>query len=333
MSKSSTSFKLTTGAGTVALMGTAICFGLVPLFARELQAAGVDSSVIALSRYLLSALVLLPFLPLQSGKRRAALLMGGAGMAMGIAWIGYLESLESVPVGTAGVVYMSYPMFTLLFAWLLAKQCAGKRGFASALLILLGAVVAYTSGDFDVGAQWALLLTIPAPLTFGLAIAILCTCTYCLTPTERMACAMLGAAIGLAPLALSNGDLSGGALSSPDVWILLGGMALMTALIPQYVYSFAAPRVGPSRAAAAGSVELPTMMAVGLIAFGEPVGEMDLLAAFLVMVAVGIAPAISSPQEHSGTGNPSTPSPSVKASSAQPSSSVRDGTRAAIRTP
>jgi drug/metabolite transporter (DMT)-like permease len=286
-------FELTGSVGTAALICTAVCFGLVPLFARELQAAGVGSPVIALSRYMLSAVVLLPFLPRGKAKRRAACLLSGAGMGMGVAMIGYVEALKTVPVGTAGVIYMSYPVFVLLFAWLLTRQRTGKRAIASAALILMAAVVAYASGEFTVEAQWALMLALPAPITFGLAIAVLCTCTHGLSPIERMACAMLGAAVGLAPIALISDSSASVTLWSTEVWLLLGGMALVTALIPQYVYSVAAPGVGPARAAAAGAAELPTMMVVGWLAFGEVVGDMDLLAAVLVMVAVGIAPAIA----------------------------------------
>ena len=194
-------------SATVAIALTAVCFGVVPLFARELQAAGVDTTIIALSRYVLSALILLPWLPKAPGKRAAALLMTGAGLAMGVSWIGYLESLKSVPVGTAGIVYMSYPMFTLLFAWLLANQRPGARAVASAFLIMAGASIAYVSGDFGLEARWALLLALPAPMTFGFAIAVLCTRTHGLSATERMACAMLGAAMGLAPLAFLSGEI------------------------------------------------------------------------------------------------------------------------------
>src|SRR6056297_2483849 len=98
-----------TSVATLAVALTAVLFGLVPLFARELQAEGVGAASIALSRYVLSAAVLLPFLPLQRAKRSEGLLIGGAGMAMGLGWICYLQAIETAPIAAAGVIYMSYP--------------------------------------------------------------------------------------------------------------------------------------------------------------------------------------------------------------------------------
>ena len=207
---------------------------------------------------------------------------------------------------------MSYPMFTLAFAWLLVRQWAGRRALISVLLILCAAMLTYVSGEFGLEAQWALVLALPAPVAFGFAIAVLCTCTHNLTPTERMACAMLGAALGLMPLALLSGELAHASLFAVDVWLLLAAMALMTALVPQYVYSYAAPSVGAARAAAAGSTELPTMMMVGWLAFGEAIDGMDVIAALIVVAAVAIAPALTSAQAEAGpSGRILAPEPST----------------------
>ena len=146
---------------------TSVCFGLVPLFARELQALGVGPASIALYRYLFTALVLLPFLPLARGKRRAAITMGFAGLCMGLGWIGYLEAIETAPVAAAGVVYMSYPLFALLFAWLLLGQRPGPRAGLAALLILGGALVLFQGESLGEGAITALLWSLPAARDSG----------------------------------------------------------------------------------------------------------------------------------------------------------------------
>ncbi len=36
---------------------------------------------------------------------------------MGIGWIGYVTALEKLPASTVGVLYMTYPVFTLATAW------------------------------------------------------------------------------------------------------------------------------------------------------------------------------------------------------------------------
>jgi drug/metabolite transporter (DMT)-like permease len=52
-----------------------------------------------------------------------------------------------------------------------------------------------------------------------------------------------------------------------------------------------APRIGPARAAAAGAFELPTMLAIGWLAFAEPLGAVELTAAALVIGAILLTPA------------------------------------------
>ncbi len=276
-------------AATVAIAVSAVCFGLVPLFARELQALGVDPAAIAFYRYAFTAAVMLPFLPLARRKRRQAVTLAVAGMLTGLGWIGYLRAIETEPVAAAGVVYMSYPVFALLFAWMLLRQRPGLRAWVACALVLAGAAL-LVGGDQDISVQ-ALLWALPAPITFGLIIVVLSTMVPNLTVPERLACGIGGAVVGLAPLAMMAGP---GSLvpTSGEVWLSILGMGLLTALLPQMIYTFACPRVGPARAAATGAFELPTMIAVGWFAFSETVGVLDLTAAALVLAAILLAPAI-----------------------------------------
>ena len=41
----------------------------------------------------------------------------GAGFGMGLGWTAYVRAVEVVPVSTAGVIYMSYPLFAIVLAW------------------------------------------------------------------------------------------------------------------------------------------------------------------------------------------------------------------------
>ncbi len=276
-------------AATVAIAVSAVCFGLVPLFARELQALGVDPAAIAFYRYAFTAAVMLPFLPLARWKRRQAVTLALTGMLTGLGWIGYLRAIETESVAAAGVVYMSYPVFALLFAWALLRQRPGLRAWAACVLVLAGAAL-LVGGDQDISAR-ALVWALPAPITFGLIIVVLSTMVPDLSVPERLACGIGGAVVGLAPLAAMAGP---GALvpASGEVWLSILGMGLLSALLPQVIYTFACPRVGPARAAATGAFELPTMIAVGWFAFSETVGVLDLTAAALVLAAILLAPAI-----------------------------------------
>ena len=270
---------------------TAILFGLVPLFARALQAEGVGSATIALSRYAFTMLVVWPFLPLARETRREGLLLGAAGLFMGVGWIAWLEAVKVAPVAAAGVVYMTYPLFAVLFGWALLGARPGPRSLAAASLAVAAAALLLDPAAAAETRLSALLWALPAPITFGFIVVALSAMTPSLRPLERMASGMGGAVLGLAPLALG---VEGAALAAADpaVWGLFLGLGGATALLPQFLFTVAAPQVGPARAASAGALELPTMIAVGWLAFGEAIGPRETLAALLVISGVFLAPAI-----------------------------------------
>jgi drug/metabolite transporter (DMT)-like permease len=277
-------------AATVALGLCAVLFGLVPGFARELQAAGLPDAAIAFWRFAFAGLLLAAFLPRARETRGEALSLAGAGLLMGLGWTGYLSLVGSASIATAGVIYMSYPLFALLFAWLLLGLAPGARGLVAAIAVLAAAALllrgpaALSPGD--------LLRALPAPVTFGLAIVAISALAPGLRPAQRMACITCGTLAGLLPALAFTGGAGAILPTDPGIWPVILGLGVVTALLPQVVYTLAAPHVGPGRAAATGALELPVMILLGWLAFGETAGPREAFAAALVLGAVALAPAI-----------------------------------------
>lgn len=273
---------------TLMVMLTAVGFGLVPLFARELSAAGMSAPAIAFFRYALTALMGLPFLSFGRDKRRLTLLGMAAGFCMGFGWIAYVAAVKVAPVSTVGVIYMTYPLFTMALAWPLLGHRPGARALLAALLILVAAGLSLSPQAVGQAVGQAplasLLIAFVAPLSFGGAIVILTGWLHPLMPLERVGTATLGACLGLLPLILAGDP----AQLAPvvDHWPLVLGLSAGTALLPSLLYVTAAPRIGPTRTAIAGSFELPTMFAVGWLAFGEAIGPTEALAGVLVIGAI-----------------------------------------------
>ncbi len=292
MIKTRSRLTLTTQNATLVIVASATCFGLVPVFVRELQALGAGPATVALYRFGFSALFLLPFVPLARHKRGSAMLVAAAGAVMGLSTIGYLSAMNRAPVAAAGVVYMSYPVFAALFAWGLLRQALALRSFAAAGLVLLAAALLLDPSSLSPDAFSALLWAIPAPVAFGFLVVVLSGLAGRLNALERTVCGLLGSIAGLLPLALQEGH--GSMLpASPEQLELIVLMGLTTALIPQLLFTVACRKVGPVRTAAAGSFELPTMFLVGWLFFGETVGVREALTAALVLSAILIAPAIA----------------------------------------
>ena len=276
-------------AATVMVALAAVCFGVVPYFAKSLGDAGIAAPAIAFYRFGLTALVLSPFLLLRRDGRSTTFWGMAAGAGMGLGWLGYVEALKTVPVSTLGVIYMTYPIFTVLIAWLWFRERPAGGSILAGLIILAAAVLAMSPGAVGGEATAALLIALSAPLSFGIAINILTNQLVRIPPLSRIACVTLGAALGLLPLVVA---LDAAALLPGDAgqWWLIGGIAIATALLPQLIYTVNAPRIGAARTAMAGSVELPTMFLVGWLGFGESIGPLQLIAAGMVLAAIVITP-------------------------------------------
>ncbi|MEQ8482369.1 MAG: DMT family transporter [Hoeflea sp.] len=275
---------------TLGVIAASVGFGLVPYFARSLTAEGMAAHSIAFYRYAFAAITLVPFVWRARAHWKALLWGVAAGAAMGLGWIGYVKAVEIVPVLTAGILYMTYPVFTLLIAWFLFRDTPHRRSIIASLMILAAAAIGASPGAVQADQVPALLLSLAAPFGFGFGITVLVHRLNVLGPLARLASASLGSVLGLAPLiavtpatALFPGTLPG--------WWLVIGIAFGSALIPQLLFTVCAPRIGTARTAVAGSFELPTMFLVGWIAFAEPVGAAQWLACAIIVSAIALTPS------------------------------------------
>ena len=142
---------------------------------------------------------------------------------MGLALVGYIEAIERAPLALVGIVYMSYPVFTLLFAWLLVHQRPNWRAWSAVGCVLAAAALALAPGAVGNAEAMALAWALPAPIAFGFIVVVLSACVHRLTLFERLSCAMLGSSLGLAPVALAPG--SGPLLPDfANTWMLVAGM-------------------------------------------------------------------------------------------------------------
>jgi drug/metabolite transporter (DMT)-like permease len=268
-----------------------ICFGTIPFFAKSLTDTGMAPYAVAFYRYGLSAIVLLPIL-LRLPRAQLRTIIWGilSGVSVGLGWVGFVSALKTVPVTTVGVLYMTYPVFTILIGWLWFHDTPSKQAIIGALIVVAAALLASSPAAVEPRHLPAMLISLTAPISFGLGINILIHKLTTINALARVASFSMGASLGLLPLLI---------LSAPDAvlpqqlsdWWLVAGLALGTALIPQWIYCLFAPEIGAARSAVAGSVELPTMFLVGWFLLGESIGIAQWLACLLVTTAILLTPA------------------------------------------
>jgi drug/metabolite transporter (DMT)-like permease len=282
--------RISPALATVGVALASVLFGLVPYFARSLTEAGMAPHSVAFYRFALGAVIFLPALWAARAQWRVLLWGVAFGAAMGLGWVAYVRAIEVAPVSVAGVLYMTYPIFTLLLSWALFADRPSGRAMVAAGVILLAAMLSGGLTPVAPAQFWALLLSLAAPAGFGFGIAVLVHRMPAVPPFARMGSAAVGSVLGLSPLVLTTPLAQ---LIPPDAagWWLIAGIALGTALVPQLVYVVCSPVVGTARTAVAGSLELPAMFVTGWLLLGEGVDPLQWLACALVVGAIALSPS------------------------------------------
>lgn len=275
---------------TAWVVGVSIASAFAAYFARRLTADGLSSATVAFARFALIAVVLIPFVRLDREHRTASVWGFGSGAAMGVGWIAYVHAVESGAVAASGVVYMTYPLFTVAALAAVFRMRPTLRQVAGGLLVVLGAVVALGGG----AGGGLPLVAFLAPATFGFSIAVLTERLSGLDPFERLGSVAAGASISLVPVLLAlpaDEVLPASAVS----WLWIVGLGIGCALLPMLLYAACAPTLGAARSAVAGAAELPTVFVIGAVFFGEVIRIEHLLAAGIIVVAIAITPTTRTP--------------------------------------
>ncbi|HUV23243.1 MAG TPA: DMT family transporter [Gammaproteobacteria bacterium] len=276
---------------TTLVLLACFCFGTIPCFARSLTDAGMASHAVAFYRYGISALVLFPLLLRLPRSKWKTILWGLASAALvGLGWVGYVSGLKTVPVSTIGVLYMTYPLFTILIGWAWFRDKPSFKALCGASIVILAALLASSPAAVEPRHLPAMLISLSAPISFGIGINILVHKLMPISPIDRVASFSLGAALSLMPLLIDT-DPRAALPQTPAEWQLIAGLALATALIPQLIYTTFAHKIGAARSAVAGSIELPTMFLIGWFALGESIGPLQWLACLLITLAILLTPA------------------------------------------
>ncbi len=269
---------------------SSLAFGLVPYFARILSEMGLAAAAIAFYRYAFTPVILFRHIKLDATHRKATLWGIAAGMGTGLGWIGYVSSLDSMPVSTAGILYMTYPIFTLLFSRVIFGEALTLRASVAAVLILGAAILGAGELSADGTDMRTIALALTAPLSFGFVINVITYKLVSLPATARMTTVPLGSMIVLTPIlfTLPTTQVLPQSLEAVIALCLLGSV---TALIPNALYMRFAPKIGANASAVAGSIELPTMFVVGWLAFGEPLSAQQAVAGTIILLAITLSSA------------------------------------------
>ncbi|HSM68032.1 MAG TPA: DMT family transporter [Ilumatobacteraceae bacterium] len=267
---------------TIVIAATSVGSAFASYFARRLTDGGISPVAVAFFRFAIIAAVLTPLVAWDRPRRGATTWGLASGAAMGLGWIAYVDAIDRGAVATAGVVYMTFPLFTLFAARLVFGIRPSPRSVGAAGLVIVAALVALGAPGTGVP-----LTALVAPATFGFSIAVLTERLGVLDPFERLGAVALGAMVALVPL-VATMEPSEVVPLTLSGWTWLIGIGVGCALLPMLLYAAVAQRVGAAGAAMAGSAELPTVFAIGAVFFGEGISAGQLVAALTIGVAIAM---------------------------------------------
>jgi len=276
-------------AGIVFIVGSALAFGAMAIFARIAYASGIDTVTLLALRFTIAALVLAAIARMRGipmpGRRDVALLalMGAAGYA-GQAWT-FFTALTMAPAGLVALLLYLYPALVAVLATIFLRERLTPARIA-ALAVALGGT-ALTVVPTLSGAGRAQ----PAGIALALAAAMIYA-TYIVAGTrvsERVSpwatasivCAAAGAVFVV--IVASRGAQWPQTAAG---WLAIGAIALVSTVAAITLFFAGLARIGATRASTLSTVEpLFTVLLAALI-LHETIAPIQLVGGALILSAV-----------------------------------------------
>jgi drug/metabolite transporter (DMT)-like permease len=254
----------------------AILIGTVPYFAVELGRAGVQTQSILFWRYCFALSLLLPLALIARHGLRRAWREGGRGLFLTSLTLGafqtfcYFKAVAYIPTSIAILFFYAYPLMTLLLQRVLHGRRAPLLTALAAGLILAGAAAMATGSLREVDIPlFGLLLAAVVPVSYGFYILRLARYARGVPALAGATFIQMGLLTSYALLALPSGLQTGGDAAG---WLRLFAIASVGSAVPMAIMAYCLPRLGPAGFGIMSSLELVTVVLLGIVLLGEALG-------------------------------------------------------------
>lgn len=234
-------------------------------------------AALAMMRYVIGVLVLLPFVlagPRVRFARRDVLpiaLLGIVQFGVLIALLNY--GLQRIPAGRAALIFATFPLLTLLFAAALGREALSARKAASVLLTILGVglalgetAIAENGGD----AAWIGGLAVLASAACGAVCSVLYRPYLARYPTVPVGAFAMLASVGfLALLAVPEGFFAAWPRITPAGWAAVAFIGVSSG-IGYVLWLWALRHASPTRVTVFLALSPLTAILLGVLLLDEP---------------------------------------------------------------
>ena len=277
------------------VLAAAFMWGLIGVFTKYILAEGVSALEIAFWR---AALAWIMFLIHALAKKQARVhrtdlpaLFGFGFICVTMFYGAYQIAIRDVGIGLAAVLLYTAPAWVALLSWLVLKESMTKTKMACVTMTILGVACISLGPQILTGATFDLnLLGLTAGLVSGFTYAL-----YYIfgkkflhryaTPTIFVYALPFGAALLLPFVDFAH--------KTPQAWMLLAGMALVTSYGAFSVYYAGLKRMEATHASVIATFEPVVASLFAYILFGEKfslpgyIGSSMILAAVILVVLSG----------------------------------------------
>ncbi|MBL8700792.1 MAG: DMT family transporter [Alphaproteobacteria bacterium] len=268
----------------------AIAIGGVPYLAVELSRSGVDSPSLMFWRYLFALGMLLPLAlalrqPLASAWRN-----GGRPLLLTAFTLGtfqtfcYFQAVERMPTSVAILLFYVYPLFTLA----VQRWWQGRRApvitLAACLLIVAGAAL-MAVGTLRLEGVRALdwFFAGIVPVSYGVYVIVLARYTRVMPALTGATFIQLGLFGGYILVAATLGlKVPAGAAD----WGRAFAVASIGSALPMLALAYSLPRLGPAGFGIMSSLELVTVVVLGVWLLGESLSTSQWLGVACVLAGI-----------------------------------------------
>jgi drug/metabolite transporter (DMT)-like permease len=276
-------------AVAAAAFGSALV-GTVPYFAIGLYKSGMDVASLLVLRYWIALVVLSPIAWWTSPDLRNDWAVGGRalflnGLTLGMAQtFTYFRAVQSLPSSVVITVFFAYPIITLAIDHYLFAIRIRPASIAAVGLIFAGALlVGWPSLGFGEADAIGILCAVASPFLYAAYIAVAYRFTQQGTPSAKASSIYLGLGCGYALMVAIFGMRWPAGIGE---WQSVVVIALVGGVIQVASFAYALPRLSAGRYSIIVSLELVTVVLIGVMVIGEHLALVQFVGVGLVCVGI-----------------------------------------------